>query len=114
MSIIAILGLILLYRVVFIRRFWDQFAIGIPLVVTCYGIMTLLLYMESSFNDIDAHGKDVHSSAIRVTYWYYAALYGAYHWLCAVSYFISSLTLQTIHREAVLLKKQVDLSRPQT
>jgi hypothetical protein len=44
MVIIAAYGLYILFKVVILKRFWDYFAILIPLLIVAYSIMTFCLY----------------------------------------------------------------------
>ena len=45
MTIIAIYGLYVLFKVVIKKQFWDFIAISIPFLIVTYAVMTFALYL---------------------------------------------------------------------
>lgn len=43
-----------------------------------------------------------------MSYWFYCAVYGSYHWLCAIQYFMTSVTLPLLYNEAQIIKNAQD------
>ena len=109
-TITSAFGLFVLYKVVIKRRYWDFFAITVPLLIVAYGGITIVLYSITGFNDLANSGQE-DNQAFRRTYWFYAGIYNSYHWLCAIQYLSSSFAMKMTAREAKLIKEFMDDSR---
>ena len=96
-------GLFVLFKVVIKRRYWDFFAISIPLLIVTYGVITIILYSVTRFCDL-ANSSYRDNLAFRRTYWFYAGIYNSFHWLCAIQYLSSSFTMKMTAKEAKLIK----------
>ena len=101
----------MLYKIVIVRRFYDPFAISIPFFVVVYSIMTVALYARIGFVDFESSSLE-DSTGFRLTYWVYVTIYGIYHWLCAIQYLQTSVTLPIAQKEAQLIKQEIDESKP--
>ena len=102
-SITAIFGLYVLFKVVIMRKFYDFFAIALPLQITCFAIMVVEFDIATKFEGLQ-YWNGI-STGYVIAIWIACSLYGGFHLLFSIHYLQSSVTLKKTHQYAILLKK---------
>ena len=61
--------------------------------------MSATFYFQTRCEDFGDYTKYKRPVSFYRAYWYYCGLYGAYHWLAAIQYLLTSVTLKDTYAE---------------